>query len=331
MNILDIVTLFAALGLSTVLLVAVVAAVWWFDRYDREPLHLVAGVFLWGAFAAPVIAVFLASALGLSLDLEPAHLVGWIGPLIEESAKAVGIVLVVVLSREFDNPTDGVVYGTAAGLGFAATENLIYTVTGAGGSALGGTVTLVFVRTAMAAGIHAVSSATLGGCLGFAYLSRNRISRLGWSILGLVCATIIHSGWNLMILRMQASGEPIPLARWFVAVPVLYALYLVALFVFLRSEQTILGQELAEEVELDVFPPWILDVIPFYRRRIRSDWWPSLRERTVLARLLTRLAFRKHAVKRLPEGESDLAGLEVVQLRQRIRAMLAHDDSEIID
>ena len=46
------------------------------------------------------------------------------------------------------------------------------------------------------------------------------------------------------------------------------------------------------------------------------------RERTVLARLLTRLAFRKHAVARLPRHEAELAGLEVVRLRQRVRRML---------
>ena len=79
---------------------------------------------------------------------------------------------------------------------------------------------------------------------------------------------------------------------------------------------------MAEEVELDVVPAWVLEVIPYYRRRIRSEWWPSRQERTVLARLLTRLAFRKHAVKRLPVAESQIAGLEIVRLRQRIRAML---------
>ena len=331
MSAIDIAALAAALGLSTVLLVLVVAAVWWFDRYDREPLHLVAGVFVWGALAAPVLSVILCSATGLWLDLTPGHLAGWFGPLIEESAKAIGLVLVVVLSREFDNPTDGVVYGTAVGLGFAATENLIYTVAGAGGSEIGGTLMLVLVRTALAAGIHAVASATLGGCLGFAYLSRDRWSRTMWSILGLVCGTVIHSGWNLMLLKMRTTVEPASLARWFSAVVVLYVFYLLALFVFLRSEQRILGRELAEEVELEVFPAWIVDVIPYYRRRIRSDWWPSLRERTVLARLLTRLAFRKHAVKNLPAGESDLAGLEVVQLRQRIRAMLVRENHDPVD
>ena len=318
----DIASLLASLTLSTVLLVAVVAAVWWFDRYDREPLHLVAGVFLWGALAAPVLAVFSCSALGAGFDLSSTAMVGCLGPLLEESAKAMGVILVVVMSKEFDNPTDGLVYGTACGLGFAATENLVYAMAGANGPALQDGLMMVLLRTAMAAGIHAVSSATFGGCLGFAYLSRNRTQRAIWVLIGLIGAAAIHSGWNVMLLRLVSVDDPGFTARWFVAVPALYALYLAALFVFLRSEQRILGRELAEEVELDVVPAWVLDVIPYYRRRIRSEWWPSRRERTVLARLLTRLAFRKHAVKRLPEEESQLAGLEIVRLRQRIRAML---------
>lgn len=329
MSALEIAALLAALSLSTLLLVAVVAAVWWFDRYDREPLHLVAGVFLWGALAAPVFSVAGCSAVGFGLDLGHLALAGWIGPLVEELAKAVGILLVVFLSREFDNPTDGVVYGTACGLGFAVTENLCYTVSGLGSSAIEASLIVVLVRTALAAGIHAVSSATLGGCIGFAYLSRDRLSRIAWVIAGLVGATLIHAGWNLMLLRLQSAGESVPLTRWFVLVPALYAFYLLALWVFLRSEQRILARELTEEVELDVVPEWVVSVIPYYRRRIRADWWPSRSERTVLARLLTRLAFRKHAVRRLPEGESEIAGLEVVQLRQRIRAMLGEDDRSL--
>jgi RsiW-degrading membrane proteinase PrsW (M82 family) len=325
-SVLEVVALLAALGLSTLLLVAVVAAVWWFDRYDREPLHLVAGVFVWGALAAPVFSVVGCSAVGFGLDLGHLALAGWIGPLVEELAKATGILLVVLLSREFDNPTDGLVYGTACGLGFAVTENLCYTVSVVGDSAIDTTLAVVLVRTALAAGIHALSSATFGGCIGFATLSRDRMSRIAWAIAGLAGATVIHAGWNLMLLRLQPAGETVLLTRWFVVVPALYALYLLALVVFLRSEQQILARELAEEVSLEMVPEWVVLVIPYYRRRIRSDWWPSRRERTVLARLLTRLAFRKHAVRRLPEGESELAGLEVVQLRQRIRRMLIDQD-----
>jgi RsiW-degrading membrane proteinase PrsW (M82 family) len=322
----DLAALLLALAVSTTLLMLVVAAVWWFDRYDREPLHLVAGVFVWGALAAPVFAVVCCSGLGIGLGLEPTTIAGWLGPLVEELAKAVGVVLVIVLSREFDNPTDGVVYGTAVGLGFAATENLVYTVAGASGPEVTETLLLVFVRTSMAAGIHAISSATLGGCLGFAYLSRGWIERAIWFLAGLGGAVTVHGGWNLMLLRLGDGADGVMFAPWFVIVPGLYAVYVVALALFLRSEQRILGTELAEEVELETVPPWVVEVIPFYRRRVRSEWWPSRRERTVLARLLTRLAFRKHAVKRLPSEESELAGLEVVRLRQRIRTMLGEGE-----
>lgn len=318
----DVIALVGALFVSTLLLVAVVAAVWWFDRYDREPLHLVVGTFFWGALAAPVLAVFGSSALAVGWGSDPTVLAVWIGPLVEEAAKAFGVILVVLLSKEFDNPTDGLVYGTAAGLGFAATENLVYTLAGVGESAIGGTLLLVFVRTALAAGIHALSSATFGGFLGFAYLSRRRGERVIWMVVGLIGAIGIHAGWNFMLMQMENPGGAVPVARWFVVVPALYALYLLGLAGFLRSEQRILAAELAEEVEFDVVPAWVVDVIPYYRRRIRSDWWPSRRERTVLARQLTRLAFCKHAVRRLPDDESKLAGLEVVRLRQQIRAQL---------
>lgn len=317
----ELAALVAALGLSTAFLVAVVAVVWWFDRYDREPMHLVVGVFLWGALAAPVFSVTGCSALGFGLDLGHLTLAGWLGPLFEEFTKAIGVVLVVVLSKEFDNPTDGVVYGTACGLGFAVTENLCYVVSGAGMSNVQSAFGLLVARTALAAGIHAVSSAAFGGCLGFATLSGHRLRRTAWVLAGLAGATVIHSSWNLMLLHLQPEA-----GRWLLVVPVLYFVYLLTLVVFLKSEQRILIRELGEEVELDVVPPWVAEVIPFYRRRIRAEWWPERRERTVLARLLTRLAFRKHALRRLPEGEADIAGLEVVQLRQRIRTMLGEDD-----
>jgi RsiW-degrading membrane proteinase PrsW (M82 family) len=322
----DVVELLSAIALSTVFLVAIVAAVWWFDRYDREPLHLVAGVFLWGALAAPVLAVGLCSLAGVALGAGPTVMAGLVGPAVEELVKAAGLLLVVLLSREFDNPTDGVVYGTAVGLGFGATENLVYAAAGAATGAVAETVTLILLRTAMCAGVHALSSATFGGCLGYAALSRSRPQRAGWVVGGLAAAIALHSTWNLVLVRLGASGSSPVHAAWFATLPALYALYLAALALFLRSEQRILKEQLAEEVALDVLPPWVAEVIPYYRRRVRSAWWPERRERTVLARLLTRLAFRKHAVRRLPRPEADLAGLEVIRLRQRIRAMLATSD-----
>jgi hypothetical protein len=124
---------------------------------------------------------------------------------------------------------------------------------------------------------------------------------------------------------MAESGAP---RLWLAALPVLYLIYMMTLAVFLHSEHRILTRQLEDEVALGLVPSWVLDVIPFYRRRVRANWWPSRGERTVIARLLTRLAFRKHALRNLPPGQAAIASLEVVKLRQRLREILDPEDPE---
>ena len=102
--------LLAAISVSATVLLIVVALVWWIDRYDREPIHLVVMVFLWGASAAPLAAVMSFPLLEpmyrhQSLSESTAWLsVGFFTPLIEELAKGVGVLLVVIFSSKFDNP-----------------------------------------------------------------------------------------------------------------------------------------------------------------------------------------------------------------------------------
>lgn len=328
-----ILTLLGALVLSTALLTAVVAAVWWFDRYDREPVHLVMAVYLWGASVAPAVAVLFFSFFGRLIDdwlaFDAVGLVGVsvIGPLVEESAKGAGILLLVALSSKFDNPTDGVVYGSAVGLGFAVTENVLYAMT-AGTQMGSGREMLVLIggRTLMSAGVHAVSSAILGGLIGHALLNRRWRWRLTWTGCGLLGAALVHGCWNFAVTSIGPFAPDGSLRAWLTALPALYLVYLAVLVAFLGSEHRILKRQLGEEVELALAPDWVARVIPYYRRRIRSDWWPSRRERTVIARLLTRIAFRKHALRHLPPHEAAIASLEVVRLRQRLREILGPAD-----
>jgi RsiW-degrading membrane proteinase PrsW (M82 family) len=327
--------LLAALTVSAVILLVVVALVWWVDRYDREPLHLVAMVFLWGATAAPLLTVAVFGVIDrLSSGVEETTNVALIGlsvvtPMIEELSKAVAVVLVVVFSSKFDNPTDGVVYGTAVGLGFAVSENVIYGISaGFHLQSAAGILVLVGGRTLLSAGVHAVSSATFGGFLGHAVMSGKLLSKTAWAVTGLLAAVLLHGSWNFSLARFGPMGESGTPRLWLAALPVLYVVYTMTLALFLHSEHRILKRQLGDEVALGLVPSWVLDVIPFYRRRVRANWWPSRSERTVIARLLTRVAFRKHSLRNLPPGEAAIASLEVVKLRQRLREILDPEDPE---
>jgi len=302
---------------STALLVAVVVFLWWLDRYDREPLVLVTSVFAWGAAVAPVMSVMSFSAATAMID-RPLGTIA--AAAVEELVKAFAVVMVARYSAEFDSPTDGLVYGTAAGLGFACTENLLIVLGGVPSGPESLIPTLVLQRTLFSAGVHGLASGIVGGFVGLAQLSRGALTKIAWTLAGLLIGTAFHGGWNAALLStVSGRGE-----RWpvWAAMPVLYGVYVVVFCLFLRWEHGVLRDQLEQEASLQLVPPWVVDVIPFYRRRIRSEWWPRRAERVVLSRLLTRLAFRRYQTSRLPEDEAGLASLEVVQLRGRVRRML---------
>ncbi|MGD9252745.1 MAG: PrsW family intramembrane metalloprotease [Holophagae bacterium] len=327
-------TLLAALVLSILILTVVVAVVWWLDRYDREPVHLVMVVFLWGASVAPAFSVLALSLLGSFvsewMSFETAGLVGLslVGPVVEEIAKAGGLFLLVAVTSRFDNPTDGVVYGTAVGLGFAVAENVLYAL--AMGTRLGSAepaVMLVVGRTVMSAGVHAVSSAAFGAFLGHAVLTKSRLWQANRAVAGLAVAVTIHGGWNFALTVAGPVTRDGSIRTWLLVLPAVYLAYGLVLAGSLASEHRILKKQLLEEVEFGTVPQWVAEVIPYYRRRIRGDWWPSRAERTVISRLLTRIAFRKHALRHLPSDRASIASLEVVRLRQRVRQILLEPDN----
>ncbi len=319
MTALTVIAMAIGLLVSAVLLVVVVTFVWWLDRYDREPLLLVASVFIWGGVVAPVLSVTSLSAATAMLDRPLGTLAG---AALEELLKAAAVVLVARYSAEFDSPTDGLVYGTAAGLGFATVENLLVVVAGATAGHDSGILAWVLQRTLFSAGVHGLASGVVGGFVGLAHLSRSGSTKVVWTVGGLTLGTALHGGWNVALSTVSAGGERWPVLA---AIPVLYGLYLGAFLLFLRWEHRILRDQLEQEASLRLIPSWVLDVTPFYRRRVRSDWWPRRAERVVLSRLLTRLAFRRYQTSRLPEDEAALASLEVVRLRGRVRRMLEPD------
>ena len=106
----------------------------WIDRYESEPLWMLATAFFWGA----AIAVFFAFILNTANEVIVASATNnsRIGenfgavisaPIVEESAKALILFVLFFWKRdEFDGIIDGIIYAGMVGLGFAMTENIAY-------------------------------------------------------------------------------------------------------------------------------------------------------------------------------------------------------------
>lgn len=317
-------------------MVAFLAAVWWLDRYDREPVWLIALTFLWGAVGAIVLSVVgsavLATALGVGVGFGAAVTgaeVDWltaslgpvvVAPLVEEPAKAL-ILLAIMWNRHFDNMTDGFVYGAAAGLGFGMTENLLYFVVSSGDLvAWSGTV---LVRTFYSAVMHATATAIVGAALGFARF-RGTLTLTVCGLLGLALATGVHALWNGLLTGEQlidAHGALMSLNL------VLFPFEVLTTFVVfqlcLLEESATIRRELAEEADAGRIPEHHPSIVSSWTRRLRGGWLPPGVDRDAYVQAATSLAMRKKQVRQMGDRAPRFYLDEVERLRRRLVSVLA--------
>lgn len=167
------------------------------ERYHPEPWPRVFRAFAWGATGAVVLALILEILLAPSQVLQPvgvpsalaAALI--VAPLVEEATKGLGLRWIEDEHVELE---DGLVYGAAAGLGFSATENVVYGISAWLEGGLAPLVATVAVRTFTSSLLHATASAALG----YAIWS-HRADRGGALVIGVfyVGAVLLHSVFNL--------------------------------------------------------------------------------------------------------------------------------------
>src|SRR5882762_2780568 len=180
-----------------------ITLVLWIDRYESEPLWLLASAFGWGALVAVFIA-YVTNTAGeivvaiLTNNMQAAQTSGAVifAPIVEESAKAFFLFVIFFWKKdEFDGVIDGIVYAAMVALGFAMTENIKYY-----GVALmhgSGALTLTLIlRGAMAPFSHPLFTSMTGIGLGLARQSENLAVKIITPILGLLMAMSMHAIWN---------------------------------------------------------------------------------------------------------------------------------------
>jgi protease PrsW len=283
--------------------------VWMMDRYDREPIGLLALNFLWGAVGAVVIS--LAASIGLArlLGLNEMEQRLFLAPVVEECAKGV-FLLWTARNRNFDNITDGVVYGMAIGLGFGMTENFLYFLHAESAEKW---VQRVIIRTIFTALMHAMATGCFGVTVG---LSKYRFRR--WRLLlgaaGLAAAMALHYGWNLW-----SAGTGI---LDMVLIAMSLGVILLVMQVSLFTENQLMLRELLEEVRTGLLPQVHLNYLPYSSKRKMLGWLPPSIDRKQYIQLATRLAFRKSQYRYTSGPEQAQYAAEIETLRTAIDDIL---------
>ena len=168
------------------------------ERYGREPYRRLLLCFGYGAVVAIIISIIFELIILGNLDnFERLYELGdesflgavLVAPVVEESVKAFGLVFVTVyLLRE----EDGMVYGIAIGLGFAATENLLYELSALSVSVEAYLLTAI-MRTVSSTILHATATGVSGLGVGRAVV---RKQPLFFALPFLLIAIVMHAVFN---------------------------------------------------------------------------------------------------------------------------------------
>jgi len=308
-----------------------VALLWWIDRYEKEPVGLLAVAFLWGAGPAAALSIFLELAFAAPVAaLGPDSLLGRLlsasvgAPIIEESAKGIALIfLLLVVPKAFDGMLDGIVFGAMIGFGFAMTEDIIaYFVPILTEHGLGAGLINIFLRTVVFGLNHAFWTGLFGASVGYTRLVRSRKRRLAALTAGGLLAVVMHGlhnvGATLVERTVFLSLALSALVDWsgVVALAIVAALDL-------RTEQRWIERGLGEEVGRGALSPEEFELLYSARRRAQISWQARRQGGRVGARAVaryfqtaTRLAFVKEHFQALGDEGGSLADIE--RLRQEM-------------
>ena len=224
------------------LLLAIIPAFLWMgffylqDRLEPEPHHYVAAVF--------VLSALLTDVVGRRLLLEVFDIEAWL-PINNVSA-LVGSILVIGFTLEFikyisvrttiyptdefDERMDGIVYGTAAGLGVATMLNLRFIID-SGGADLGLSVIHVVV-TALAQG-------TFGGLTGYFLGEMKFVDEPHWWMpAGLSLSAVLNGLFIWLISEINTAGLDVEPVRGLIFAFVVSAITFGVLILLMRRAIT---------------------------------------------------------------------------------------------
>jgi RsiW-degrading membrane proteinase PrsW (M82 family) len=248
----------------------------WIDRYESEPLWMLATSFFWGALIAVFIALIFNTgvtifATAASRSEEVGATVGAVisAPIVEESAKALILLILFFWKKdEFDGIVDGIVYAGMAGLGFAMTENILYY----GRAMQQGPDFLKFVwvlRGIAAPFSHPLFTSMTGIGLGWARQSNSKLIKATMPILGFALAVFMHAAWNGAATFGGGLGF---FVTYFMVMGPAFIITLMVIHFSLRREGRIVQQFLYPDYRKGLFDQREFEKLCTVRGRMGLSW-----------------------------------------------------------
>lgn len=193
------------LGSVLLALLPGLAWLWYFYRQEGQPAETAPWLLLCFALGALVVAPAVALESGLQsfwMHAVPEPPAFWavnfflnVAP-IEEFLKFYVVYRFIYPYRPVSSPTEGLLYATAAALGFASAENLIYIWKMGWG--------IILLRGVVTTLAHVLFAALWGLALGRA--RQQPIAASHWIVGGLLLAIVVHGFYNLILMTSPVGS-----------------------------------------------------------------------------------------------------------------------------
>ena len=304
-----------------------IVLVLWIDRYESEPLWMLATAFGWGALIATFFAFLLNTTsqgiVGVLTNAKAGEAFAAVvsAPIVEETGKAIILFIFFFWKKdEFDGVVDGIVYASMSALGFAMMENILYYGKAAamgGGGALTGTL---IIRGFFAPFSHPLFTSLTGIGLGLARQSNNLAIKLLTPILGFLMAIFMHSLWNGS--AVFGGGLAFILTYIIIMVPA-FLIMLVVISLALRREGQVVRQFLVVDLERGFITPEEYKQLGSIIGRMGSSFnalsqsgLKGWRARMRFNQLASELAFHRNRVSRgVYSAQQDVQAQEAAYLQ----------------
>ncbi|MGV8145724.1 MAG: PrsW family intramembrane metalloprotease [Alkaliphilus sp.] len=183
--------------------IALGTAICLLDRREKEPIFLLAKIYLLGALA--VIPVYFMQKILLNFNLfggilSVAFVAFIVAGLVEEYAKRAVTLHIAYKNKNFNERIDGIVYSVFSALGFATVENIMYII-----FVYTGNFYVGIMRGVLSVPAHVLFAITMGYYISLAKFEINTKLRRGYLLKSLMIPVLLHGSFNFILMSKIPS------------------------------------------------------------------------------------------------------------------------------